>query len=133
MPGGKNNRKTAKIETTAESYDHKQETTLRPDIGLQAQFKQKRNPKKYRYDSSLLPELSWDINAERERAEAMIAKIREAQTPEEAKSAADTRAHLSKPFLNWTGKAERAEFTMPTLPLFVHERLSTKVILDSLK
>ncbi|MDP3104193.1 MAG: site-specific DNA-methyltransferase [Candidatus Methanoperedens sp.] len=130
MPRGK---KTIKIETTAESYDHKQETTLRPDIGLQAQFKQKRDPKKYRYDSSLSPELSWDINAERERAEALIANIREAKTLEEAKSAASMLAHLSKPFLNWTGKAERAEFTVPTLPLFVHERLSTKAILESLK
>ncbi len=129
MPMGK---KTTKIETTAESYDHKQETTLRPDIGLQAQFKQKRDPKKYRYDSSLSPELSWDINAERERAEALLAKIRDAKTLEEAKSAASTLAHLSKPFLNWTGKAERAEFSVPTLPLFVHECLSTKVILDSL-
>ncbi|MBU4492304.1 MAG: site-specific DNA-methyltransferase, partial [Euryarchaeota archaeon] len=130
MPRGK---KTTKIETTAESYDHKQETTLRPDIGLQAQFRQKRDPKKYRYDSSLSPELSWDINAEREKAEAMIAKIREAKTLEEAKSAADALAHLSKPYLNWTGKAERGEFTVPTLPLFVHERLSTKAILESLK
>jgi adenine-specific DNA-methyltransferase len=128
MPRGK---KTAKIETTAESYDHKQETTLRPDIGLQAQFKQKRDPKKYRYDSSLSPEISWDINAERERAEALIVKIREAKTLEEAKSAASTLAHLSKPFLNWTGKAERSEFTVPTLPLFVHERLSTKAILEA--
>ncbi|TAN39410.1 MAG: site-specific DNA-methyltransferase, partial [Candidatus Methanoperedens sp.] len=112
MPRGK---KTIKIETTAESYDHKQETTLRPDIGLQAQFKQKREPKKYRYDSSLSPELSWDINAERERAEALLAKIREAKTLEEAKSAASALAHLSKTFLNWTGKTERAEFTVPTL------------------
>ncbi len=115
MPRGKNNRKTTKIETTAESYDHKQETTLRPDIGLQAQFKQKRKSKKYRYDSSLSPELSWDINAEREKAEALIAKIREANTLEEAKSAADALAHLSKPFLNWTWEAERAEFTVPTM------------------
>lgn len=130
MPRGK---KTTKIETTAESYYHKQETTLRPDIGLQAQFRQKRDPKKYRYDSSLSPELSWDINAGRERAEALIAKIREAKTLEEAKSAASSLEYLSKPFLNWTGKAERAEFTVPTLPLFVHERLSTKAILESLK
>ncbi|MEY3231771.1 MAG: hypothetical protein RL689_1860, partial [Planctomycetota bacterium] len=37
------------------------------------------------------------------------------------------------PFLNWAGKAERVSFDVPTLPLFVHERLSTKVILDSVK
>jgi hypothetical protein len=40
---------------------------------------------------------------------------------------------LSQPFLNWAGKAERHEFTVPTLPLFVHERLSTKAILESVK
>jgi adenine-specific DNA-methyltransferase len=40
---------------------------------------------------------------------------------------------LSKPFLNWAGKAERQSFDVPTLPLFVHERLSTKAILETLK
>src|SRR6185436_3868638 len=35
------------------------------------------------------------------------------------------------PFLNWTGKAERGSFEVPTLPLFVHERLSTQAILES--
>ncbi len=39
---------------------------------------------------------------------------------------------LSKPFLNWAGKAERLSFDVPTLPLFVHERLSTKAIIDTL-
>lgn len=40
---------------------------------------------------------------------------------------------LSKPFLNWAGKAERISFDVPTLPLFIHERLSTKAILETLK
>lgn len=39
---------------------------------------------------------------------------------------------LSKPFLDWAGKAERVSFDVPTLPLFVHERLSTKTIVDTL-
>jgi adenine-specific DNA-methyltransferase len=39
---------------------------------------------------------------------------------------------LSKPFLNWTGKAERLSFDVPTLPLFVHERLSTRAIIETL-
>jgi adenine-specific DNA-methyltransferase len=38
---------------------------------------------------------------------------------------------LSKPFLNWAGKAERLSFDVPTLPMFIHERLSTQAILDS--
>ena len=40
---------------------------------------------------------------------------------------------LSKPFLNWSGKAERVSFNVPTLPLFIHERLSTEAILETLK
>ena len=40
---------------------------------------------------------------------------------------------LERPFLNWAGKAERLSFDVPTLPLFVHERLSTKAILETLK
>jgi adenine-specific DNA-methyltransferase len=52
-------------------------------------------------------------------------------------SCADEAAHrlraLSRPFLDWAGKAERLSFDVPTLPLFVHERLSTKAILETLK
>ena len=33
--------------------------------------------------------------------------------------------------MNWAGKAERLSFDVPTLPLFVHERLSTKAIVDT--
>ena len=47
--------------------------------------------------------------------------------------ALDQLKRLSRPFLNWAGKAERASFDVPTLPLFVHERLSTKAIIETLK
>ena len=40
---------------------------------------------------------------------------------------------ISGPFLNWTGKAERLSFEVPTLPLFVHEKLSTQGIIETLK
>jgi len=51
-------------------------------------------------------------------------------------SVADAAYHLernSKPFLNWAGKAERHELNVPTVPLFVHERHSTKAILDTIR
>ena len=44
----------------------------------------------------------------------------------------DQLKRLSRPFLNWAGKAERTSFDVPTLPLFVHERLSTKAIIETL-
>ena len=42
-------------------------------------------------------------------------------------------SRIGRPFLDWAGKAERLSFDVPTLPLFVHERLSTKAILETLK
>jgi len=40
---------------------------------------------------------------------------------------------ISGAFLNWSGKVERLSFDVPTLPLFIHERLSTKAIIETLK
>ena len=81
-----------KADPRAETYDHKQaESLLLPEIGLQAQFKQKKAAVKYQYDPTLDPQLQW------------------------------------------AGKAERTSFEVPTLPLFTHERLSTKAILETLK
>jgi len=39
---------------------------------------------------------------------------------------------LTQPFLNWAGKAERQQISVPTIPLFVHERHSTQAILETL-
>ena len=45
---------------SAQAYDHKEEKLLlRPDVGLQPQFKQKKPPMTYHYDPSLDPALSW--------------------------------------------------------------------------
>ncbi|HZU42703.1 MAG TPA: site-specific DNA-methyltransferase [Terriglobales bacterium] len=124
----------SKSSKTAKAYDHKEsEAVLRPEIGIQAQFKKKKDPAKYRYDRSLDPQLSWDINADREHAEALIEKVRSAKSLEEARAAADELKRMSSPFLNWAGKAERNSFSVPTLPLFVHERLSTEAILKSVQ
>src|SRR5713226_7008670 len=119
----------------AQNYRHPEsESLMRPDVGTQAQFKKKLPPKKFRYDDSLSPSLEWDgQNPARERGEAAIREILEAQTIEGAKAAASKLKAMSKPFLNWAGKAERLSFEVPTLPLFVHERLSTKAILETLK
>jgi adenine-specific DNA-methyltransferase len=123
-----------KAPKVAKAYEHRAENALRPDVGTQAQFKKKKAPKSYRYDSSLAPALDWDgQNPAREKGEALIAKALDADTLEEAKSALSELKSISKPFLNWAGKAERLSFDVPTLPLFVHERLSTKAIIETLK
>ncbi|MDZ4122983.1 MAG: hypothetical protein U1E02_02220, partial [Hydrogenophaga sp.] len=64
------------------------------------------------------------------QARAQIVALQHGALREGRASAADLKA-LSKPFLNWAGKAERLSFEVPTLPMFIHERLSTQAILDS--
>ena len=119
----------------ASSYKHPTASSLmRPEIGTQPQFRKKKEPAKYRYDSSLDPTMSWDEgNAAREEGEALIGQILDAESLEDAKAAAAKLKSMSAPFLNWCGKAERAEFDVPTLPLFIHERLSTKAIIETLR
>jgi adenine-specific DNA-methyltransferase len=141
---------SASAQTT--DYQHSQEATQRPDVGVQDQFTTKKPPKTYRYDSSLDPALSWDENRDRDLSEWLIALVRRCATEGEAvvfaqplawagggvqvqslRAAADLLQSLSKPFLNWAGKAERHQIDVPTVPLFVHERHSTKAILDGIK
>ncbi len=132
----------------AESYSHPEaKTPLRPDVGVQAQFKKTKPPQTYRYDSSLSPALDWDgQNAAREQGETLLAEIaaqtarlktakndKERQAAIAALEAATQRLKaLGRPFLNWAGKAERLSFDVPTLPLFRHEWLSTQAILETL-
>lgn len=125
----------AKDAPKAESYQHPTaESLLRPEVGTQAQFRKKKPPASYRYDSSLDPAMSWDEgHAAREEGEALIRQILEAKKLENAKAAASKLQAMSSPFLKWAGKAERNEFQVPTLPLFIHERLSTRAIIETLK
>ncbi len=129
---------------------------MRPEVGVQGQFKKKKPPQKYRYDSSLAPALNWDgQNPAREQGEALLAELGRglAQLDADLKqglisvdprsAAAASLAQLeavvrelkalSRPFLDWAGKAERLSFDVPTLPLFIHERLSTQAIIETLK
>ena len=138
------------------TYDHPEaKTLLRPDVGTQASFRKKKPPRTYRYDSSLSPALAWDgQNTSRELGEWLIGLIEEASRLDaphdfteprrttlvgrsfEVRGLRDAVAQLkalSRPFLDWAGKAEWLSFDVPTLPLFVHERLSTKAILETLK
>lgn len=97
LPAG---RKQAQNPKDAQAYDHEEKLLLRPDVGLQPQFKQKKQPKTYRYDPSLDPALSWDGSADRERAEALIARIEQSTDLTEAKTAAAELRRMSRPFRN---------------------------------
>jgi len=150
--------KKTTIPRAAKSYKHAdKDAAMRPEVGTQARFTKKLPPKTYHYDSSLSPALDYDgQNHARELGEWLLKQIEEASRLPAPHTFKDRREFktadgkvacsvtglqdavaalkaLSKPFLNWAGKAERLSFDVPTLPLFVHERLSTKAILETLK
>lgn len=138
-----------------QDYRHRHEAAARPEAGAAPRFRAKKESVTYRYDSSLSPTLDWDMSSARETASWLLAAIEDAvalpnQTfpaPRELRGAdgsvllrvtglQDALAALKRiqaPFLNWTGKAERLSFDVPTLPLFVHERLSTEAIVKTLE
>ncbi len=121
---------------SARDYRHDdKQALLRPESGAQDVFPPaKRKPHTtYRYDSSLSPELTWDEAKARGKGEQLIDEIINSDDLTTAKTAAEKLRRLSQPFLNWAGKAEREHIQVPTLPLFVHERLSTAAVLETLK
>lgn len=147
----------AKAPMEARGYVHAdKDMQARPEIGAAPRFKAKQPPTRYRYDSSLSPALDWDMNPARETGAFLLACIEDAARlapphlfPEprvlrggdgapliEIAGLQDALARLralQRPFLDWAGKAERSSFEVPTLPLFVHERLSTAAIVRTLE
>jgi len=139
-------------DATAAQYLHDVPAVQRPDVGLQDHFVARKPPKTYRYDSSLDPALSWDEQRERDLGEWLLGLVVRAAKEGENTVFADPQVwagggvritglsdaaqmlqQISKPFLNWAGKAERHQIKVPTAPLFVHERHSTKAILDGIR
>ena len=118
MAKGSGGRKRSSKPKEAEPYRHPTaEAVLRPEIGTQPQFKKKKPPQLYRYDSSLSPALEWDGgNAARAQGEVLIRQSLEAPDLETAQKAAAELARLSQPFLQWAGKGERLSFEVPTRP-----------------
>jgi adenine-specific DNA-methyltransferase len=158
MPPRKGTKRTAAGAKPAASYKHSEATSpMRPEVGTQTRFKKKLPPAKFRYDDSLAPSMEWDgQNVARDKGDWLLALIDEAaalpaphqfvparelrdsqgavvSTVTDLRGAVAQLKAIGKPFLNWSGKAERTSFDVPSLPLFIHERLSTKAILETLK
>jgi adenine-specific DNA-methyltransferase len=136
----------------AAEYRHRDEAVQRPGAGVQDHFQVKKPPRVYRYDSSLDPALSWDEQRERDLGEWLLGMIVRSVKEGEAavfaepqvwkgggvhvntlSDAAQMLWQLGKPILNWAGKVERHEIRVPTAPLFVHERHSTKAVLYGIR
>ena len=139
-----------------ESYRHKAKAVGRPTAGVEPHFKDAhgtKEPVAYRYDSSLAPEMKWDESPARDMAEWLLGVIADAtekgivtfepgdaptwkgtgESFDSVQMCVKKLRSLSKPFLDWTGKAEQHEVRIPTFDLFKHEELSTEAILHTVR
>ena len=67
---------------------------------------------------------------EPEQAAALKARL---QRLEQLESTVQALHSAQAPFLNWTGKAERTSFEVPTVSLHVHERIDPQAILEHVR
>src|SRR5208283_4088731 len=97
MPKTPRSQKPAKTRT-AESYKHPEsESPMRHDVGTQAQFRKRKPPVTYRYDSSLSPALDWDgQNSARETGESHLSLVL-GHLSAARKELASLKSHLPKP------------------------------------
>lgn len=142
--------KTESSETKPKAYRHNDAAILRPDIGVEQHFRSDKTPSEYRFDSSLDPQLNWDETSGRDYAEWLLNLILKAtelgeeevfSKPQEWRASLDQFTSiaqcvrklksLSRPFLDWSGKAESKDLVVPALPLFVHERHSSEAIIET--
>ncbi len=120
-----------KIDITQIKHDKKKRKN-NPSVGLVSNKTEplKAEKKKYVFDEHLSPELQFDPKR------AKIEKIIDqglSGSAEEAKLALKKLKKKQEPYLNWTGKAERGSFEVPTVSLHTHEKIDSRAIVERVR
>jgi len=111
-------------------YLHGNKRLNNPQVGLvtpQTDAKEERAT--YGYDPHIAPSLQFDSG--RARVERLIEEALADGSLEVLRTALEELKRASGPFLEWTGKAERTSFEVPTVSLHVHERLDPATIIEA--
>ncbi len=114
------------------SYRHSDKRVNNPDVGMVTpQTDRDEKPTRWAYDPHLAPELQFDIG--RSQIEKIIDDALASDDEDTLREALATLKRMSDPFLNWTGKAERISFEVPTVSLHVHERIDPAMVLANVQ
>jgi adenine-specific DNA-methyltransferase len=116
-----------------EQYDHKGKKRINnPPVGLVTpQTDRETAKRKYAYDPHIDPALQFD--SQRSHVERIIDDGLSCQTVEEVKEALRQLRKRQAAYLNWSGKAERNSFEVPTVSLHVHERIDPRAIIEAVR
>ena len=116
-----------------EVQDYRHDTATRknnPPAGIAAQGKIQETPKQeYAYNPHLPPNLRSDPNGDADKLPELLQIAQQRPlNAEEAKILADALRHHG-PWLEWAGKQETESFTVDSVALHIHERVSAKAML----
>lgn len=123
-------RTSRSADTQVADYRHDETRKHIPAAGLASHGRVEDIPiAEYSYDPHLPPVLRFDPTG---AADELPILLQEAQqrslTPDEAQQLADAlRQH--QPWLEWAGKQEKRGFTVDSVPLHIHERVSAQAII----
>ena len=123
-------KKSTSPDSSITDYRHNSTRKNIPPAGLAAQGKIKEAPKtRYFYDPHLPPVLRFDDSGAADQLPELLQTARQrALTAEEAQLLAATLQNR-QPWLEWSGKREKAWFEVDPLALHIHERVSAQAIL----
>jgi len=141
-------------------YTHEKESRVNnPPVGLvdAASDSNESKAKTWAYDPHLDPQLQWDrrgpaVDDPMSALRSVYHGVAEIETCLEKDESMDSREKkdllafvkrvqkdakflekAGQPYLNWTGKAERTSFEVPTVSLHVHERIDPRSILEAVR
>jgi len=121
-----------KIDIT--QFKHKKKTRKNnPLVGLvsnKTEPLKTEKKKKYVFDEHLSPELQFD--PKRAKIENIIDQGLSG-SEQEAKMTLEQLRKMQEPYLNWTGKAERTSFEVPTVSLHTHEKIDSRAIIEQVR
>jgi len=128
MPRG--NKQRTKPESPITDYRHGEKRKNIPPAGLAAQGKVQDVPKtRYYYDPHLPPVLRFDDTGAADQLPELLATARQRPlTDAEAQLLAEALKHR-QPWLEWSGKREKAWFDVDPVALHIHERVSAQAII----
>jgi adenine-specific DNA-methyltransferase len=111
-------------------YLHGNKRLNNPQVGLVTPHTDAKEERaSYGYDPHIAPSLQFD--SARARVERLIDETLDDGSPEVLRAALEELKRASGAFLEWTGKAERTSFEVPTVSLHVHERLDPATIIEA--
>ncbi len=123
-------KKSTSPDSSITDYRHNSKRKNIPPAGLAAQGKVKEAPKtRYAYDPHLPPVLRFDASGAADQLPELLQIARQRPLTAEETQVLAAALQNRQPWLEWSGKREKAWFEVDPLALHIHERVSAQAIL----